>query len=231
MLEQARQSLMSFLSDPGQRVFALKGPWGIGKSFFVRHFLDDNRDKLPPFASFTSVFGLRNIREVRDVMLGCIESTRRPWLGRVFRGLTSLFSRFHLTGFGVSLNVPNVSNGAFWALAKKHGVLIVLDDLERAHTDLAPEEILGFASSLTENSRAKVLLIFNADKLPQDSAQVLATYREKVIDAELEFRPDTKELVRAFLHEPNLENTVCEPLSGRERELLSRTGESSTEGY
>lgn len=38
MLKQAEHSLIAFLSDPKQRVFALKGPWGVGKSTFVRNF-------------------------------------------------------------------------------------------------------------------------------------------------------------------------------------------------
>ena len=41
MLKQAEESLIAFLGDKDQRVFALKGPWGIGKSFFVRKFLEE----------------------------------------------------------------------------------------------------------------------------------------------------------------------------------------------
>jgi hypothetical protein len=212
MLEQARMSLVAFLGDSDQRVFVLKGPWGIGKSFFVRQFLLNNRDELPPFVSYTSVFGLRNIREVREVMLGCIQPTRYSWIGTLWRWISSFFSKFHISGWGVSLNVPNVSNSAFWALAKKHGILVVFDDLERAHEDLAPEEMLGLASSLTENSKAKVLLVFNADKLASNASKALATYREKVIDTELEFKPSTDELVKAFLGEPDLEPIVCDCL-------------------
>src|SRR5258708_36771832 len=110
MLKQAEESLIAFLGDSDQRVFALKGPWGIGKSFFVRQFLRANRDQLPSFVSYTSIFGLRDIREVRDVMRGCIEPTRYSWFGKLSRWFNSCLSSLHFSAGGVSLNVPNVSN-------------------------------------------------------------------------------------------------------------------------
>jgi hypothetical protein len=212
MLKQAEDSLIAFLKDADQRVFVLKGPWGIGKSFFVRQFLLTNREQLPPFISYTSVFGLRNIREVRDVMLGCIEPKGHSWIGKLPRLFTRFLSWLRISVWGISLSVPDASNAAFWRIAKKYGILIVFDDFERTHKDLASEEILGLASSLTENSQAKVLFIFNEERLDNERSNALALYREKVVDTEVEFRPSTEELVKAFLCDPDLDSVVCKCL-------------------
>jgi hypothetical protein len=212
MLKQAEDSLVVFLKDADQRVFVLKGPWGIGKSFFVRRFLLTNRKQLPPFISYTSVFGLRTIREVRNVMLGCIEPKGHSWVGKLPRLFTRFLSWLRISCGGISLSVPDASNAAFWRIAKKYGILIVFDDFERTHKDLAPEEVLGLASSLTENSRAKVLFVFNEDRFNKEQSNALALYREKVVDTEVEFRPSTEELVKAFLSEPDLDSIVCKCL-------------------
>ena len=78
--ETTTKSLTAFLRDADQRVFALKGPWGVGKSFFVRKFLanEENKGLLPPSTSYASMFGLRNIQEVRDVINGCMDSVNHP---------------------------------------------------------------------------------------------------------------------------------------------------------
>ena len=34
VLNTAEKAMLEFLRDPAQRVFVLKGPWGVGKSYF-----------------------------------------------------------------------------------------------------------------------------------------------------------------------------------------------------
>lgn len=198
-LQRATNTLVAFLKDEDQRVAALKGAWGVGKSFFVRTFIKERRETLPPFVAFASVFGLRTLEEVRSVVMGSIETTAIQKALRTGRSLSKFLSQIRPSIAGIGFNIPDLSNAAFWYLAKNKGILVVLDDLERAHDDLSLDELLGFASSLTENSKAKVLLIFNEGNLNEERAKKLSRYREKVIDAELEYRPNAAELVRRFL--------------------------------
>jgi hypothetical protein len=198
-LQRATEALDAFLKDEDQRVAALKGAWGVGKSFFVRNFVKERRETLPPFIAFASVFGLRTLEEVRSVVTGCIEATAVQKALSTGRSFSRLLSQIRPSVAGIGFNIPDLSNAAFWYLAKNKGILVVLDDLERAHDSLSLDELLGFASSLTENSKAKVLLIFNEDVLNEERSQKLSRYREKVIDAELEYRPNATELVTKFL--------------------------------
>jgi tRNA A37 threonylcarbamoyladenosine biosynthesis protein TsaE len=39
VIDTATKRLIAFLEASDERVFALKGPWGAGKSFFVRDVL------------------------------------------------------------------------------------------------------------------------------------------------------------------------------------------------
>lgn len=215
-VERATEVLIGYLRDEEQRVLAFKGPWGVGKSFFVRTFIAGNRERLPPFVAFASVFGLRSLSEVRDVVSGCIEPTTGKTLVVAGRNFSKALSWVRPSLFGVSLNIPDLSNAAFWHLAKRYGLLVILDDLERAHEDLSLDELLGFASSLTENSKAKVILIFNESNLGEERSQILSRYREKVIDAEVEYRPATADLVTKFLDLPAIDDAVirCLDASG-----------------
>jgi hypothetical protein len=155
VLKETEQSLVAFLTDPNQRVFALKGPWGIGKSFFVRQFLKSHRENLPPYATYVSVFGLRDSSEVTEAIRSHIKTTKVQWLGQLLRLLNKAAAIFQISFAGFALKVPDVSNTAFWRAATKYGVLIVLDDLERAHKELSLDQLLGLAASITENSKAK----------------------------------------------------------------------------
>ena len=203
-IARAAKTLEEFLKSSDQRVLAFKGPWGIGKSFFIREFLGSNAKILPPFTTFASVFGLRTLSEVRDTVVGCMESVSHKGLATAGKIVSKAAAKIW--------DLPDISNTAFWHLAKSKGMLVVLDDIERAHKELSLEELLGYASSLTENSKAKVILIFNEGNIDGENAKILTRYREKVIDIELEYLPCTKELVDKFLQFPAVHEKVVQCL-------------------
>jgi hypothetical protein len=61
--------------------------------------------------------------------------------------------------------------------------VIVIDDIERKHTALGTDELLGFIDEFTQQHGARFVLILNSDQLTDVS--VWDIYREKVIDQEL----------------------------------------------
>src|SRR4051812_38944131 len=109
-IEQAKTTLIGFLESTEQRVLALKGPWGVGKSFFVREFIKAERDHLPRFVSFASVFGLRTLGEVRDTISGSIEPTAAADISAITRKLSQWASKVRPSVFGIGFNIPDVSN-------------------------------------------------------------------------------------------------------------------------
>jgi hypothetical protein len=81
----------------------------------------------------------------------------------------------------------------------------VFDDLERAK--MSPHEILGLASSLAENSKAKIIVIFNEEKLEDESK--LREYREKVVDVEILFKPTNRDLVNTYLKRDAIKGEIA----------------------
>ncbi len=79
--------------------------------------------------------------------------------------------------------------------------LICIDDLERKPKDLPLMDVLGLVSQLKEEKSCKVILILNDDELKKDLDD-LATYnrnREKLIDIELTYAPDTASMLSLFI--------------------------------
>ncbi|WP_123957981.1 hypothetical protein [Cupriavidus necator] len=57
--------------------------------------------------------------------------------------------------------------------------LVVLDDVERLGKQIKLDELMGLVSELKEQSRCKVILIFNEDALGTENTAAYARYAEK----------------------------------------------------
>ena len=80
--------------------------------------------------------------------------------------------------------------------------LICLDDFERLSDRLPADELLGFVSSLKEEKKCKIALIFNEERLGEKGEAVYKKYREKLIDIELLFAPTPAEAADLVFQAP-----------------------------
>ena len=221
-VESAKEHILRFCKSKEQRIYAFKGQWGVGKSYLVRKLVSEGDERLPKYVSYVSVFGLGTIHEVQERMIGCLEQHQsilgggmRRWIFRTTKFVLSKLSKAKPPIPYLPVELPDFSAAAFWHVAKKSDLLIVLDDLERANPSLQLEQLFGLASSITENSRAKVLLVFNDEKLTGEGPQALARLREKVIDGEFTLSPSITDLASAYLDEKSLVETVALCLKAR----------------
>lgn len=68
--------------------------------------------------------------------------------------------------------------------------LICIDDLERKNSALSIREVMGLIDELAQRKSCKVILIFNDQTLASDLDRAeFESYREKVVDSEIEFSP------------------------------------------
>lgn len=77
----------------------------------------------------------------------------------------------------------------------KKGSIICIDDLERKSAGFNLDELLGLIEYLVQKLECKVILIYNEEFLnEQEKSKIfLETYREKVIDIEIEMNPTVEE--------------------------------------
>lgn len=106
----------------------------------------------------------------------------------------------HLGGLTVPLAGVVISLAGdgllYWLFNQiKRGSIICIDDLERKSEGFKLDELLGLIEYLVQKLECKVILIYNEEFLNEnkDSKESLETYREKVIDIEIEMNPTVEE--------------------------------------
>ncbi len=191
--------IKGFLCEKRTRVLAIKGKWGVGKTYAWRQWVRDCPEIWPPRYSYVSLFGISSIAELQIAILTQSEH----------RGPESDAAK---------VTVPSVVDKAWrWMLGRMQSVkklpyvkhvqieleaiapslirdtLVCLDDFERLDTSrVTPEQILGLISRLKEERGCKVAIIFNDEELA-DGGATYEKYREKVVDVEVEFSPSSEE--------------------------------------
>lgn len=200
-IDIVKLQIQEFLSSDKPDVLAIKGAWGVGKTYSWNQFLldakNENRIALERY-SYVSLFGINsldsfkytifehvinkeiigteaNIDTFKNNTTGLLEILGRKSLG-LFRG-ASLLKSF----------TPAIESLSFLSL---NNSLICVDDLERRGSSLSMKDTLGLISQLKEQKKCKIVLLLN-DK--EEGLEDYKKYREKVIDVELKFEPTALE--------------------------------------
>jgi hypothetical protein len=215
-LRMASSTLTNFLESGHDRVFVLKGPYGAGKSFFLRDFLGSARGQAAApqlkFLSYASVFGVNDLKELQSVIIGSIGLRK---LGNsnmlnagVFDKALKLFQK-GISPFLGGINLELSAGSLIWSIAKHQGLLLVIDDIDRKGSNLPLESIVGFANSLAEHSEgsAKIIFVLNDEKLETESSS-WSKLREKFIDCEFRFHPSPEELAEKFVEDESIKYAV-----------------------
>lgn len=199
-----------FLTSDTPEVLALKGSWGVGKTYAWNQLVLQHKNscKLPSYC-YVSLFGISSIAELRTAIFA--KTTEFKLLGEPLNAKTintewATLGLEAIKRWGHRLSavkdVPYLKNLSVGldALAPHliRRTIICLDDFERLNTDrIKPDQILGLISELKEEKECKIVLIFNEDEMP--SKDVYQRYREKVIDIELLYAPTSLEAAELAL--------------------------------
>lgn len=189
-----------FLGSKQPEVLALKGAWGVGKTYAWNQLVIDNKAQIKlKKICYVSLFGIASIADLRNAIFG--KSKAVSLIGQEIDAKTINEEWLTLGWEGVKQYLPSLPKAKDAPYLKHLSIgleailphlikdtIVCLDDFERLNGNLVkPDELLGFISELKEEKRCKVVLIFNDEKL--DSKAIYEKYREKVIDIELVFSP------------------------------------------
>lgn len=217
-IEVVKNQINAFLGSDKPEVIAIKGAWGVGKTYTWKKFLlaakEVNGVALKRY-SYVSLFGINSLDAFkyaifenvisRDIIgneasvetfksntTNLLESMGRKSLG-LFKGASPLKSF-----------TPAIESLSFLSLNKS---IICVDDLERRGAGLSIKDALGLVSQLKEQKGCKIVLLLN-DK--EEGLEEYKKYREKVIDVELDFAPTARECSQ-IVFDPNNEMTRTLP--------------------
>lgn len=182
-LSTTKAHLTQILSDSENKVVALSGKWGTGKSHLWQEVKSSSADDRIKGALYVSLFGLASIDQVKlkIVQSAIPKAEEHPsWWDRAqrsWRVASKVLESFH-KGFS-ALN--DIAMLAVPSILKDR--MIVLDDIERKHNNLSADEVMGFIDEFTQQHGARFILILNTDQL--SDRKLWDTFREKVIDQEV----------------------------------------------
>ncbi len=182
-LKTTKEHLTILLADTDNKVIALSGKWGTGKSYMWEEVKVASADEMVRGALYASLFGLSSIEQAKVKLIQnavpSLEANPGLWetAKQTVKSGIKVLEGFH-EGFGALNDL-----GLVLAPALLRHKFIVLDDIERKHDKLNVDEILGFIDEFNQQYDSRFVLILNNDKLKDH--EVWNILREKVVDQEL----------------------------------------------
>ncbi len=195
-IEIIKHQIDKFIGSDTPEVMAIKGSWGVGKTYSWNKFLLDaktsGRVALNKY-SYVSLFGINSLDAFKyaifenvinrdligaEASVETFKQNTSSLLKAMGRKSVNIFGSSLLKGF-----TPAIESLSFLSLNQ---TLICIDDLERKGSELDIKDVLGLISLLKEQKKCKIVTLLNDGEEGLDD---YLKYREKVIDSELTFAP------------------------------------------
>lgn len=188
-----------FLTSETPEVMAIKGDWGVGKTYTWNQYLSEYKSDISMNRySYVSLFGINSLDGLKFTLF---ENTiKKEVIGKsanletfkdntlsLTEKLGRKFSKFLNTTPFTKGFAPAIESLSFMSL---NNTIICLDDIERKGDKLEVKEILGLILLLKEQKNCKIVLLLNDN---EECIEDYKKYREKVVDLELEFLPTSEE--------------------------------------
>ena len=179
--QEVCECLEEYITDDRyHQAVLLDGPWGVGKTWFIKNifipqFQEAHKDEGWAVV-FVSLYGLHDVVDLEAELERCFVKNAMSQLSKksgikffdgqnLFKGveilkmLSPLLSAYLPFKDLSKLKLEDISK----VLPKPHRVVLFMDDLER--TNIEPDAILGYINELTENEGTKVIVIGNEAEL------------------------------------------------------------------
>ena len=187
----------------------IDGDWGVGKTYFIKEYLEERRDRIDQEYVLISLFGISSITDIRAAVLRSLGMTGKVaktgadiaegagnLLGGIFAGDSNLGSQY--------------TEKALKRIDKiGHNVIFVFDDIERM--TIPQEEAFGFINTLIEEQARPVILIANQAKIKNQNDWRIK--KEKTVGKTLFLLPDANSVLTIYLESDNLSDKTKDILS------------------
>lgn len=204
-----------------QYAVLLRGKWGCGKTYFVKHWLAefDKSDKLPANENsielkpiYVSLFGMREISDIKSAIDRCVNPFFYSKTGKILKIAGRIASKII---FKTELDIDKDGksetsfSGALDSLSifendnkdEVKGVkFIIFDDLERCQIPM--KQLLGFINYFVEHCDCHVVVIGEEKYLADKTQHDLLEFKEKIVGREFEILPDIEAAIKLFVDEP-----------------------------
>lgn len=177
-------SIKNYLANETDYALMITGDWGTGKTFYFKNDIKGTLKKQGFKVLYISLYGKNNINDVKnEILLSSLSSKTELKniissisIGKIpyVKDLSSFIKGDSITTFLLEKRLDNKT-------------IICLDDLERKNKNLDLTELFGFINFLVTESKCKVFIIVNENKLDEKEFSII---KEKTIGQTLVFNPN-----------------------------------------
>ncbi|MFN5119281.1 MAG: hypothetical protein ACK5JJ_14390 [Cyanobacteriota bacterium] len=189
------------MAEADAEVLALRGKWGVGKTFSWNRILEEANRSGPICRqryAYLSLFGISSLAELKfSLFEQSIDRQligKQPTLATFQDNAAQLSFSLGRKAWRLAISTPYMKSvsPALEAVSffSVRDTLICLDDLERRSESLSARDVLGLVSLLKEQRNCKIVFLLNDG---EDGLEDFEKYREKVVDVELLFDPTAEE--------------------------------------
>ena len=195
-LQKTKSQLVRQLKNQDNKVIALSGNWGTGKTHLWNEVKKESDDEKVMKAFYVSLFGLSSVDQIKRKLCesaipgveshGGVFDSLKKLMGTGVKALAQHYKAF------AALNDLNI---VLMAPILLRSSVIVIDDIERKHERLGIDEVLGFIDEYSKEFNCRFVLVLNDDQLSSkgDQEKLWNTFREKVIDQEIRLTTSSDE--------------------------------------
>lgn len=184
------------------------GPWGTGKTYLIKKFIDGRGAKEEDRPLYISLYGIKDVEELDSEILTSLYPRLNGKGARLasFVGRTLLKNvRIDLDDFkkGLTAGGGGIEIGGLKLIeTSPKGRIIIFDDLERCA--IPPGVLLGHIHQLIDDGKNRVILVANETEIAQDDSAALSEYKkakEKTVGFSLTVQSDFNGAFSAFVSE------------------------------
>lgn len=205
----AKAYLREYCSPERTRDFAvlLDGPWGSGKTYFIKRFLEAHPKHL-----YVSLYGMTDVRQITEEFYRqlhpILSSKGMRVLGTLGKAALKGTLRLDFDGDGkddgtVSVGLPDIDLVS--GLSDPRERLLVFDDLERCSMKISV--VLGYINAFVEHDGLKAIIIANEPEIISRKDEDYIRIKEKLIGQTLRMSAHVNEAFNAFLINISDKNT------------------------
>lgn len=233
MIEHIQNEVLNFLKSDKPGVIVIKGNWGTGKTYAWNEWLKEaviNQGINASQYAYVSLFGCNSLDELKaqtfqelipvdlipegvsiDTVAENIKEVaeKKRWKN-IFFFSGAITKKLNEMPWLRNLSIDVWRLG--WMTVKN--TLVCIDDIERIGEGLRIKDVYGLVSVLREQKKCKVILILNDESIEGANKKDYEDYREKVVDIELHFDPETDDLVKlvfdeTYPHFAKIKQCIC----------------------
>lgn len=158
--------LDSFYSNNKIKSILIDGPWGCGKTYTIKKFINDKNS-----ICYVSLFGIKNVDELNTFIYKTVH-TNRIVSKYSFNSISKIVNPLSTTIYANPYVLQKIED--------TENPIIVFDDLERVEQSFSLTELFGYIDKFINNG-IRIICCYNKEKLAEDK-KMSFNFLEKIFD-------------------------------------------------